>query len=192
MSPIQLNSADCCARFVLNDTYRTEVHLLYPPYVISLAALYIGFCLTAMNSGARTRSSSSQVTTLASSTESNASLSLPAPPAGSAEFLATFQVSTPVMLACVQDIIVLYPIWETFEPSSPRSNANPAPTTAALLGAHKAPGEAKDIKEKFTVEDAEPLLRRMIEDRAVDLSHPDDAGEADGAGQIAGRKRRRA
>ena len=145
-------------RFVLNDTYRTDVHLLYPPYIISLSALYIGFCLTAMNnpSGTRARSSSSQVTNLASSAESDIALGLPSPPAGSAEFLATFQVSLPTIFACIQDIIVLYPIWEAFDSS--RTTGNTATTTAALLRSHPAPGQAKDIKEKFTVEDAEPTV----------------------------------
>ncbi|RSH89518.1 RNA polymerase II holoenzyme cyclin-like subunit [Saitozyma podzolica] len=105
--------------FLLNDTYRTDVHLLYPPYVIALSALYIGFCLTALNNATstRTRSSSSQLQTLASSIEVNAALGLPPPPKDAAAFIASFEVAMPVLLACVQDIVVLYPIWEAFEPT---------------------------------------------------------------------------
>ena len=161
-------------RFVINDTYRTDVHLLYPPYVISLAVLYIGFCFVAKNNptGTRTtRGTSFQVTNQASSAETNAALGLEAPPTGVAEFFASFEVSLPVLFACVQDIIVLYPIWEAFEPMS------------------RGGAEAKDPMDKdaFTADDAEALVRRMIDARAVDLSHPDNAGD-----QLAGNKRRRA
>ena len=137
--------------FLINDTYRTDVHLLYPPYVISVAVLYVGFCLTAMNnpSGTRTRSSSSQINTLASALESNQALGLPPPPNGAAEFIASFQISLPVLLACVQDIIVLYPIWEAFEPSKPAA-----------------------ANDKFGPEQAEVLVRRMIQARSVALNHP--------------------
>ncbi|PWN38687.1 cyclin-like protein [Ceraceosorus guamensis] len=31
--------------FVLNDTYRTDIGLLYPPHLIAIAALYLGFTL---------------------------------------------------------------------------------------------------------------------------------------------------
>jgi cyclin C len=194
--------------FLINDTYRTDVHLLYPPYVISLAVLYIGFCLTAMNNptGARTRSSSSQVNSIATSMETNKELGLPPPPSGAAEFLASFEVSFPVLLACVQDIIVLYPIWEAFEPSNNRAQGNAAagsaPGTAVLgAGTNGAPGKDKDTKDKFGVEEAEALVRRMIEERAVDLSHPDNAGKPDDGkkssngsptNSLAGKKRPRA
>ncbi|CEH14915.1 CDK8 kinase-activating protein cyclin C [Ceraceosorus bombacis] len=33
------------AWFVLNDTYRTDIGLLYPPHLIAIAALYLGFTL---------------------------------------------------------------------------------------------------------------------------------------------------
>ena len=168
------------------------MHLLYPPYVISLAVLYIGFCLTAMNNptGARTRSSSSQLTSLVNATEISKELGLPPPPAGAAEFIASFEVSMPVLLACVQDIIVLYPIWEAFEPSSRPQNA-----ASAGLGAMAA-DTGKEPKEKFGPEEAEALVRRMIEERAVDLSHPDNAGKtasvgSSSGGSIAGKKRGR-
>ena len=171
------HQADDLSSFVINDTYRTDVHLLYPPYVIALAVLYIGFCFVAKNNptgtGTRTtRGSSFQVTNLATSVETNEVLGLGSPPRGIAEFFASFEVSLPVLFACVQDIIVLYPIWEAFEPMS--------------RGTTEVRPEKKDSIESFTAEDAEALVRRMIEERAVDLSHPQNAGE-----QLAGSKRRR-
>jgi cyclin C len=211
--------------FLLNDTYRTDVHLLYPPYVIALSALYIGFCLTALNNATstRTRSSSSQLQTLASSIEVNAALGLPPPPKDAAAFIASFEVAMPVLLACVQDIVVLYPIWEAFEPTQRAGGAaagaggmNAAGGVAGIgggagmgggLGAGMAGntgmgmttlaaaaaaasaqdglgagggavGGKKDAegKEKFGPEEAEALVRRMIEERMVDVGHPDNAG----------------
>lgn len=155
-----MSTADRIIRFTINDTYRTDVALLYPPYVIALASLYIAFTLTSMtnNGSARTRSSSSQVTTLLSSIETNSTLGLPPPPTTPAEFLASFEVSLPVLMACVQDIIVLYPIWEAFEPSR---------------------GATAKEGDKFGPDDAEALIRRMIEERAVDVGHPDNAGKED-------------
>ena len=220
----------CGFRFLINDTYRTDVHLLYPPYIIALASLYIGFCLTAMNnpSGTRTRSSSNQIQTLTSSISINTALNLPAPPTSAAEFLASFEVSLPVLLACVQDIIVLYPIWESFEPSNvsahrqgqgqgqggqtggsttlanATANASGSATLTATLnpavtGIPKVTGDAgeKDTKEVFGPKEAEALVRRMIEERMVDVGHPDNAGRPDEgvAGELeplAGRKRSRA
>ncbi len=147
---------------MINDSFRTDVPLLYPPYIVALAALYIAFTLTsASGTSARSTRSSTQVGTITQAIESNAALGLPPPPSGAAEFLASFQVSLPVLFACVQDIICLYPIWEAFEPSPARPGQ---------------PQQAQAKGPKFTPEDAEALVRRMIEERMVDLGHPDDAG----------------
>ena len=186
-------------RFMINDTYRTDVHLLYPPYVISLAVLYLGFCLTSMSNptGARTRSSSSQMHTLSSAVETNAALGLPPPPTGAAEFIASFQVSLPVLLACVQDIIVLYPIWETFEPSTRPPGGAPTTLAAAAAGLNKAATDGKDAnKDRFGPEQAEQLVRFMIESRAKDAAgqEPAPRSPAEAArtvsGSLAGKKRR--
>lgn len=153
-------------RFIINDSYRTDVPLLYPPYVIALAALYIAFTLTTMSGNAARTRSSSQLQTLAHSLENNASLGLPPPPGSPAEFLASFEVSLPVLLACVQDIIVLYPIWEAFEPSPQRPGSN--------MVAPPQPPEGK-----FGPDDAEALVRRMIEEHMVDVGHPEDGGRTE-------------
>jgi cyclin C len=131
--------------------------------VIALAALSIAFTLTTMSNSARTRSSS-HITTLAASIESNAALGFPAPPNGPAEFLASFQVSLPTLFACIQDIVCLYSTWESFEPSPQRSTATPAPPPPNPDGG------------KFLFEDAEGLVRKIIEEHMVDIGHPDDAG----------------
>nr|XP_018266245.1 cyclin C [Kwoniella dejecticola CBS 10117]OBR88403.1 cyclin C [Kwoniella dejecticola CBS 10117] len=182
--------------FILNDTYRTDVHLLYPPYIISLSAIYIAFCLTSMNSSSasrtRTTSSSSQLNSIQSSTTINEQLGIDPPPNSAANFLAGFQVNLNILFACVQDIICLYSIWENFEPTSmrnphnPNQNQNQSQQPQNQLksvfggggGSMTGNEDGKDgnKKEKFGPEEAEALVRRMIESRLVDMGHPNNAG----------------
>lgn len=79
-------------------------------------------------------------------------------------------------MACVQDIIVLYPIWEKFEPSGVMKGKQPV--DEAQIAA-----KAKEIK--FGPEDAEVLVKKMIEERMKDVAL-EDAKE-----QVAGKKRSR-
>jgi len=152
--------------------------------------------------GARTRSSSSQLTSLVNATDINRELGLPPPPSGAAEFIASFEISLPVLLSCVQEIIVLYPIWEAFEPSTRPQSAGNAPASGlGALAAGLKDDKNDTKKEKFGPEEAEALIKRMIEERAVDLNHPDNAGHEEAKassvgstssnGSLAGKKRAR-
>lgn len=159
-----------------------------------------------------------------------------------ATFLSTFNVSLPVLFACVQDLVALYPIWEGFEPTpmpgaaaaaaaavsggtgGSRGILSGTPATAAAAAAQAAatggPGggvgaidprvglgitgsiptqqqsqllgtagrngmqqpqqQQKHQGIPFGPRDAEALVRRMIEERAIDASHPDKAKEREG------------
>jgi len=83
-------------------------------------------------------------------------------------------------------MVVLYPIWEAFEPS-PRSAGRDKGGNLGVGGG---------VVEIFGPEEAEALVRRMIEERAADLAHPDNAGKgtaelsSDPLAQIVGRKRK--
>lgn len=112
-----------------------------------------------------------------SATEINAALSLPAPPTASSEFLASFQVSLPLLMACVQDIIVLYPIWEKFEPSGAIKGKQPVEDSQAKV-------KAKEVK--FGPDDAEALVKKMIDERMKDVLSAEDTKE-----QVIGKKRAR-
>jgi len=160
-------------RFLLNDTYRTDVHLLYPPHIVALAVLYIGFTLSSMTPTTRSRSHSTQQTFPLSAAEINAALNVPSPPTAPAEFLASFQVNLPILLACVQEIIVLYPIWEKFEPV-PLKGKQPADVDSKV---------DKDGVQKFLPEHAEKLVQAMIDERMKDVMSEKD--------QLAGKKRQR-
>lgn len=130
---------------------------MYPPYVIALAALYISFTISAQSAQALAPSTSSSNT-------SNVRLRSSDPaskPSTAAEFLASFEVSLPVLLACVQDIITIYPLWNEMENN--------------LASAEDA-GGGRGIGES----EAEGLVRRMIEAHLLDLNHPEDAGTSKG------------
>ena len=168
-----------------------------------------------------------------------------------AQFISTFNVSLPVLFACVQDLVALYPIWEGFEPHQPGgaiasglAGAAPGAGTrnagagggtgagmfngslafsqgqasasaqgigvgvsvggaAATLqmrqaqmhavaqaqaqaqaqaygnGQNHSQGQGGDAKQKpFTPQEADALVRRMIEEHARDMAHPDNASIA--------------
>jgi cyclin C len=127
---------------------------------------------------ARTRSST-QISSVANSLETNTALGLPPPPTSPAEFLASFEVSLPTLFACVQDIICLYPVWEAFEPTPQRASVNGSASAAAAAAAAAAGNQPpKPAGIKFGPEDAEALVRRMIEEHMVDVGHPDNAGKS--------------
>lgn len=134
-----------------------------------------------MTPATRSRSVSSQMQMALglSATEINAALSLPAPPTASSDFLASFQVSLPILMACVQDIIVLYPIWEKFEPSGAIKGKQPVEDAQA-----KAKAQAKEVK--FGPDEAEALVKRMIDERMRDVIAAEDTKE-----QVIGKKRSR-
>ncbi|WWC85405.1 uncharacterized protein L201_000268 [Kwoniella dendrophila CBS 6074] len=189
--------------FILNDTYRTDVHLLYPPYVISISAVYIAFCLTSMNSSnnssnsnnnnstqrtrqnssssGSTNSNSTQLHSIQQSINTNEQLGLNKPPNSASEFLSGFQINLTILFSCIQDIISLYSIWESFEPSSisrhhqqqQQQQQNQIRSTLSNVN-----GDAKEEakKEKFGPEEAEHLIRKMIESRIIDMGHPNNAG----------------
>jgi cyclin C len=101
----------------------------------------------------RSRSHSTQQNFTLSAAEINAALSMPSPPTAPAEFLASFQVNLPILLACVQEIIVLYPIWEKFEPV-PLKGKQPVEADAAKA--------EKDGEPKFLPADAEKLVQGLM------------------------------
>jgi cyclin C len=92
--------------------------------------------------------------------------------------------------------MVLYPIWEGFEPSpGPRGGVRDK-MGGSGSGGGGGGGVGSGVKEKFGSEEAEGLVRRMIEERAADLAHPENAGKgtaeeaSNPMAQLAGRKRK--
>jgi cyclin C len=172
-------------RFILNDTYRTDLSLLYPPYLIALAALYLSFSLEDKSPRDPFRVRGQTVSSLDRSSLSSAHdaaqganrpvMDRLITRAKAAGYFADFAISLPTMLTIVQEIISLYPLWEELEGKS--TNTPHASQTIDLTLDSSSPGAAASqpndsLKESEVI----PMLQKMQRHRAVDLLHPADAG----------------
>lgn len=171
---------DC--RFILNDTYRTDLSLLYPPYLIALAALYLSFSLEdkSPRDPFRVRGqtvSSLDRTSLSSSTATEGT-SRPVMDrlitrAKAAGYFADFAISLPTMLTIVQEIISLYPLWEELEG---KAASRVAPQTVDLTQDSTTNITQPKINDSLKESEVIPMIQKMHRLRAVDLLHPADAG----------------
>lgn len=172
-------------RFILNDTYRTDLSLLYPPYLIALAALYLSFSLEdkSPRDPFRVRGqtvSSLDRTNLATSQDATQGPNRPVMDrlitrAKAAGYFADFAISLPTMLTIVQEIISLYPLWEELEGKSvPASHAS---QVVDLTVDPSTPGTST-AKPSDSLKESEviPMIQKMQRLRAVDLLHPADGG----------------
>lgn len=117
-------------RFIINDTYRSDLCLLYPPHLVAIAAIYLTLVLhvptrAAIQSQreastiAGTPTPSRTARRRSSRQLSNAS----APPASSPKkanqdivgFFAELNVSMPLIATIAQEIISLYALWDRYK-----------------------------------------------------------------------------
>lgn len=194
------------SRYILNDTYRTELCLLYPPHLIAIAALFIAFSHTPppppgtiVNKPIATLSKppSRPVTpesrpstpqpslhpslpqkpmtimqpVLSRSVSHSTPSSLPAAPTTQATqaigkvdpltFLSRLNVSLPLVLQIVQQIIPLYTLWNAYETEGRPTIQGGTP------GRSPMPGGGVSADEKVV-----KLLARIRMERMSDLAHP--------------------
>ena len=124
------------ARFIINDTYRSELCLLYPPHLIAIAAIYLTLVFHAptrasIQQGPSATSSSSSHSHSHSLSHSGshsptrrssrtASHSTKKTQAGAAQpqdiigFMAGLNVSMPLVATIAQEIIALYALWNRY------------------------------------------------------------------------------
>lgn len=147
------------ARFILNDTYRSELCLLYPPHIIAIAALYLTLILhrptrdvilTQLPSengeqSPRTSTHPPEQTTPTPqprrSSRQAHNTSAPAEqtkkPQDPINFLAELNVSLPLIATVSQEIISLYTLWDRYKeddvPKSSREQAH-SPYTGTASG----------------------------------------------------------
>ncbi|XP_006460431.1 hypothetical protein AGABI2DRAFT_220473, partial [Agaricus bisporus var. bisporus H97] len=126
------------AWFIVNDTYRSDICLLYPPHLIAVAAIYLTFILHTPTRSIITpllNSPSSQIAppvTISSTItttkpirrstrHSTSSLtSAPLPTASQQQqdpitFLSELNISLPLIATISQEIISLYTLWERYK-----------------------------------------------------------------------------
>ena len=127
-------------RFVINDTFRSDLCLLYPPYLIAIAAIYLTLALhpnqtdskppEEQQTAPRPRRSSRQA---AATTQEEDKKTLGASH-DPITFLAGLNVSVPLIATIVQEIISMYALWERYkEDPAPDSAAKPVVASASPL-----------------------------------------------------------
>ncbi|KAF4602706.1 RNA polymerase II holoenzyme cyclin-like subunit [Pleurotus pulmonarius] len=170
------------SRFIINDTYRSDICLLYPPHVIAIAAIYLTFILD--------KNARATITPLLQSSESS-SPDLPQPRRSSRQashadaskkvqdpidFLAGLNVSFPLVATIAQDIIALYTRWERY-----KEDDRPSPFGSLNAGMKRSlsHSNAGTPREASVGADAivtpgflSGLLLKMREARWTDIAHP--------------------
>ncbi|KIM42737.1 hypothetical protein M413DRAFT_444403 [Hebeloma cylindrosporum] len=187
---------------IINDTYRSQLCLLYPPHLIAIAAIYLTFILHPP-----TRPDTSPISEREEvSPERHPRRSSrqahhppPAPPKKPQDpiaFLSELNVSLPLIATIAQEIISLYTLWDQYkEDVSPDSSKlarevtnSPMPSGATpkkssrstdSIRAVSTPGRDETIVDASLLEGnyvtpalLSSVLHRMREAKLVDMSSP--------------------
>ena len=146
-------------RFVINDTFRSSLCVVHPPHLIAIAAIWLAFSL---HPPVSTDDSTSLAAGPAAHTRRQ---SAPDPPShktiaggktDAISFLASLNVSMPLVLEIVQEVIALYELWNSLERAV-------AASTAGASG-KAAPGRPK-ITTSGADERVVAILTRMRYER---------------------------
>jgi cyclin C len=136
-------------RSIVNDTYRSDLCLLYPPHIIAIAALYLTFILNpsmrdVVLTHLHTEHEHSHVETADKSQSTptpqprrssrqahhTAPAESPKKPQDPITFLSELNVSLPLIATVAQEIISLYSLWDRYKedamPEAPRPTRDPA------------------------------------------------------------------
>lgn len=136
------------AWFIINDTYRTDIILLYPPYIVALASIYITVVLQPHPSLRAIKqlpppvhlpltSTSNNTSNESSNANASRKQSLPSSQqtVNPLDFFAHFPLSMSLVLELVQEIVASYELWNRLEnPLLPiqRPPDNPADLPSGL------------------------------------------------------------
>ncbi|KAJ7160731.1 cyclin-like protein [Mycena filopes] len=117
------------AWFIVNDSYRSELCLLYPPHLIAVAAIY----LTCIFHPATHATVATLLASSAAAAAEAGTSALPEPPPRRSsrqaaerkkpaqdplEFLAELNVSLPLVATIAQEIIAMYALWDRYKEDS--------------------------------------------------------------------------
>ncbi|GAA94816.1 hypothetical protein E5Q_01470 [Mixia osmundae IAM 14324] len=164
------------AWYIINDTYRSDLCLLYPPYIIAVAAIYLCLTitppesirnLTARDDLMRSAVHVESFKSLAGSpaVTSSPALGSPAPNASThrrgtepVTFLASLNVQMPILLEAIQEMTSLYALWRSLEEETSDKSADGAIVQDPDVRASKA------------------FLRARLAAQSA-AAHPSDAGQ---------------
>ncbi|KAF8681402.1 cyclin family [Rhizoctonia solani] len=153
------------AWFLINDTYRTDLCLIHPPWIIAVAALYLALVLHNTTRNKLTVSSKPNVNPMTGAVKYPAAAQNPY-----IRFLAGLNVSLPEVATVAQEMISIYALWDQLGEGSAGEAAN------AVADAGMKDQEAK--KQKISEREVVDLLLRMRREH-LDRMHP-------GIGQVIG------
>ncbi|KAF4615909.1 hypothetical protein D9613_011362 [Agrocybe pediades] len=141
---------------IINDTYRSNLCLLYPPHLIAVAAIYLTFILhppiqpehIEQPNIPQPRRSSRQASHGTAAAQAQAQSSQPKKPQDPISFLADLNLSLPLIATISQEIISLYTLWDNYkEDTSPDATKlareltnSPSPTKASGSGGRASTG----------------------------------------------------
>ncbi|KAJ6544262.1 cyclin-like protein [Mycena capillaripes] len=164
------------AWFIVNDTYRSELCLLYPPHLIAITAIYLT-CIfhPATNETVAAVLASSSAS--AAATAVSAAAADPPPRRSSRQaaerkkpaqdplaFLAELNVSLPLIATIAQEIIAMYTLWDRYkEDYAAADPGSPSKGTPDSRGED----DAVVTPAVLTV-----ILLKMREARFQDMAHP--------------------
>ncbi|KAK7681510.1 hypothetical protein QCA50_015242 [Cerrena zonata] len=124
------------AWFIINDTYRSNICLLYPPHLIAIAALFLTVVLhssthaqlhnapsSSHSSNSHTQSQGPQKATPRRSSRPTNSTLKKHPQQDIVAFLAGLNVNMSLIATIAQEIISLYTLWERYKEDSTDSSA---------------------------------------------------------------------
>ncbi|KAF8499315.1 cyclin-like protein [Gautieria morchelliformis] len=182
------------AWFIINDTYRSDLCLIYPPHLIAIAAIYLTCILHPSTrnsihaqSASRAVASSSSTSAPRRSSRQATQSSNAAPPKGKGKerqidtvgWLAGLNVSMPLIATIAQEIISLYCLWDRF--SDDHGSESARGTVGATrkgkvvsLAMEVVYDEEEDGKPKkvTTSLSLTKVWKRMRQSREADFSHP--------------------
>lgn len=114
LSPEEANTSWC----VINDTYLTDLPLLYPPHVIALTAIFLSVVLkpthTQASLHAATSSTAAAVAAVATGGGGNGGNGPQSRVNKLIEWYAESGVDMEAIIDCTQEIISLYEVWELY------------------------------------------------------------------------------
>lgn len=153
------SEADPFARFIINDTFRSDLCLLYPPHLIAIAAIYLTLVLNISTRNAAQSPPSSNTYPQVPSSHASSGSGNPRRSSRSSNhnrksaqdvvgFMAGLNVNTDIIASVAQEIISLYALWErykedTAELSARGSFTSDPPSTLATALKRSASGSLK-------------------------------------------------
>ncbi|KAH9167037.1 cyclin-like protein [Lactarius sanguifluus] len=153
------------AWFIINDTYRSEICLLYPPHMIAIAAIYLTLVLNDKTREAIQAHGAPVPPPRRSSRTTSGGAHRKSAPAQQQDFvgfMAGLRVSLPTVAMIAQEILSLYTLWGRYSDTPPESG----------LGGNGAGENSGGGDDVVTPAFLTQLLLRMREARLADLAHP--------------------